>query len=168
MPKDQLPSASRYWREHSLQQIGSRVLGGAANMIVRSYQTYWYFKYVSLLVALAAWLAWREWRGFVALVRRNAGLAVFLALYGVTYLLLVAFYNPVSGTGTTRFIQPHIAPFAFVVLRFASLSPFDRASATMGGVQVTTRHLHLLVSAMLAFDIVFTIWPRLMTTYGGF
>jgi hypothetical protein len=29
-------------------------------------------------------------------------------------------------------------------------------------------HFHLLVSVSLAFDIAFLIWPRLMTTYGGF
>ena len=82
--------------------------------------------------------------------------------------MLVAFYNATSGTGTARFLLAHVAPAAFVLTRFSTLSPFDRASAVVAGVPLTTRHLHLLVSVVLAFDIVFVIWPRLMTTYGGF
>ena len=46
--------------------------------------------------------------------------------------------------------------------------PFCRTEWSIGGLTLGTQHFHMLVSAMLAFDILFVIWPRLMTTYGGF
>src|SRR5207302_5269504 len=55
MPVDELPSASRYWREHTIEQIARRVAGGFHDMFDRSYNTYWYLKYLTLytLIALA-------------------------------------------------------------------------------------------------------------------
>jgi len=168
MPVSELPGPARYWREHSLAQIASRLEAGFEDMIVRSYQTFWYLKYVCLFFALTALLIASRPRAFVGLVRRNAGLFAFLVLYAIMGLLTTAFYSPISGTGTTRFLLAHVLPASFVLFRFFTRPPFAEASGTIAGVTVTTGHFHLLVSVVLGLDIVFTVWPRLMTTYGGF
>ena len=43
-----------------------------------------------------------------------------------------------------------------------------RTEWTPRETSITMGHVHLLISAMLVFDLLFVIWPRLMTTYGGF
>jgi len=93
---------------------------------------------------------------------------VFLLAYAVTYLLGIAFYAPVSGTGTTRFLIAHLLPLLFVVSLLLVREPFCSAEWRLAGLRLQTQHFHLLISAMLAFDLLFIIWPRLMTTYGGF
>jgi hypothetical protein len=168
MPASELPSLARYWREHSAGQIASRLAEGFEDMIVRSYQTFWFLKYLCLFFALTAVLVASHLRAFADLVRTHAGLFAFLVLYAGTYLFATAFYNATSGTGTARFLLAHVAPAAFVLSRFSTRSPFAGTSATLAGVTVTTAHVHLFVSALLGMDIAFTIWPRLMTTYGGF
>ena len=93
---------------------------------------------------------------------------MFLTLYAVTYLVGIAFYEPVSGTGTTRFLIAHLLPLLFVLSLFFTREPFRRTEWRVGRINLSTAHFHWLVSAMLAFDLAFVIWPRLMTTYGGF
>lgn len=168
MPESELPSASRYWRAHSLAQIGSRLLAGLEDMVVRSYRTFWFLQYLVVFAAITLWLVVCQRPAFAALVRRRAGLFAFLVLYALTFTLLIAFYNPTSGTGTTRFLLAHVLPAAFVFLRFWTLPPFAEASTNLAGARVTTAHAHLLVSVLLGLDILFVIWPRLMSTYGGF
>jgi hypothetical protein len=168
MPADELPSAARYWREHTVAQIVSRVGAGFADMAERSYKTYWYLTYVVAYLAFAVVLAVRRRRALRRLIGDHPAAAAFLVLYAVTYLLGIAFYAPVSGTGTTRFLLAHVLPLLFVLSLFFAREPFCRTEWTCAGLTLRTPHFHLLISAMLAFDLLFVIWPRLMTTYGGF
>jgi hypothetical protein len=102
-------------------------------------------------------------------VRQNLPLAVFLALYGGSHLLLIAFYEPISGTGTTRFLIAHLTPFLYACSRYlAHPEVVATSNWTIGGVRVGVRHLHLLTTVVLALDLAFWTWPRVMTSYGGF
>jgi hypothetical protein len=169
MPAEQIPSAAKYWRSHTTGQIASRVAGGFRDMLVRSYRTYAYFKYVAWYLALLAIVILSSPATFSRLVRRNVPLVAFLALYGLSHLLLIAFYAPVSGTGTTRFLIAHLTPFFYAASRY--LTHPDVVGTTswkIGGVRVGVQHLHVLTSVMLAGDVAFWIWARVMTTYGGF
>jgi hypothetical protein len=38
----------------------------------------------------------------------------------------------------------------------------------VAGVDVGLPHLHLALLLTISLDLTFTLWPRLMTTYGGF
>jgi hypothetical protein len=89
-------------------------------------------------------------------------------MYATVYLFGIAFYAPVSGTGTTRFLIAHLLPLLFVLSLLFTREPFRSTEWQLGRLRLQTRHFHLVVSAMLAFDLLFVIWPRLMTTYGGF
>jgi membrane protein implicated in regulation of membrane protease activity len=168
MPAAELPSASRYWREHTVGQIAARVMHGLWNMVERSYVTYWYFGYLTLYTLLAAEVINKHRIAFSNLVRRHPAIASFLALYSITYLLGIAFYEPISGTGTTRFLLAHVLPYLFVISLLVNREPFCRSEWTVGATTVNVQHVHVFVSALLAFDLTFTIWPRLMSTYGGF
>jgi hypothetical protein len=168
MPPNELPSASRYWREHTVSQISSRIGGGLWDMVDRSYKTYWYFKYVVLYLACVLALAVHARRELTAVIRRHVAAALFLLLYAAVYLLGIAFYAPVSGTGTTRFLIGHLTPLFFVLSLLLAESALRTTEWRVAGARVTLQHFHLLVFVSLAFDIAFVIWPRLMNTYGGF
>jgi hypothetical protein len=168
MPAEDLPSASRYWREHTVAQIASRVAGGFWDMVDRSYKTYWYFKYVILYVACALAVLMSRVNEFRARIRAKPAAAVFLLLYAAVYLFGIAFYAPVSGTGTTRFVIAHLTPLFFVLSLLLASDWLSSAEWRVAGTRMTLQHFHMLVFISLIFDIAFVIWPRLMTTYGGF
>jgi len=168
MPPDALPSASRYWREHTIGQITGRIAAGLHDMIVRSYRTYWYFKYVVLYTLVALAVIARRRADVASLVRTYPALVTFLVLYAVVYVVAIAFYAPVSGTGTTRFLLAHVLPYLFMLSWLFDREPFCRTEWRARDTSVTIPHVHLLVSAILVSDLIFTFWPRLMTTYGGF
>ena len=168
LPPSEIPSPGKYVRTHSVADILERIGGGFEDMAVRSYRTFWYLKYVVLYCGFAVVLALVNRAAFASLVRRRWALVVFLAIYAGVYATAVAFYSPISGTGTTRFLQPHLAPLLFVLSLFFTSKPFSETRWSFGDTTFTAAHFHLVVFATLALDLVFTVWPRLMTTYGGF
>jgi hypothetical protein len=168
LPPEQLPGMRKYWKGHTFKQILDRLRGGFEDIVVRSYRTYWYLKYVALYAAFALAVIATNWRAFARLVRERAAIFLFMSLYGAAYLCAVAFYSPVSGTGTTRFLLAHVAPLMFVLSCFLARPPFRLTQWTVGGVTVTLAHFHLLVLVTIGLDLTFALWPRLMTTYGGF
>jgi hypothetical protein len=168
MPADQIPSAAKYLRSHTPAQIAERVGGGLKDMAVRSYRTYGYLKYLVWYLALLAIVILASPSLFVSLVRRYPALAAFLGLYAVSHLLLVAFYEPISGTGTTRFLIAHLTPFFYAASRYLAHPEVAAISWRIGGVQVGVRHLHVVTTVLVAVDLSVWVWPRVMTTYGGF
>ena len=168
MPESELPSAGRYLREHTVGQIASRILSGFEDMATKSVQMYEYLPYL-LLYLLASLIVLSTRRAGVGrLLRSNLPLVVFLILYAVIYLLAIAFYYPTSGTGTARFLLAHLLPLFFAISFLLTRTPIEDTRWQIGGTRIGVRHFHLLVFVLLAVDVAFHVWPRLMTTYGGF
>jgi hypothetical protein len=168
LPPSDIPSMQKYWRTHTVRQIANRVGGGFLDMLVGSYNTFWILKYLVLYLALALALIASNRPAFADLIRSNRSTAWFLGLYGAVYLLAIAFYAPISGTGTMRFLQAHVAPLMFVLSSFFACKPFSDTRWSIAGTLITPAHVHLLVFVTLGLDLTFTLWPRLMSTYGGF
>ena len=168
MPVSDLPGPRRYWREHTIGQIAARVGNGFEDMLVVSYRTYGFLPYLALYGGMLAVIAGTHRGTLRHLARANGWRVLFLVCYGLVYLVATAFYHPTSGTGTARFLLAHLMPLLFVLSRLFSNGEVRQLSWRLGGVPVTMGHFHLLVSATLALDIAFRLWPRLMTTYGGF
>jgi hypothetical protein len=168
LPRSQIPGPARYWREHTVSQILARLGRGFEDMLRQAYQTFWFFKLTLLYVLLSAALIWSSPRRFAGLVRDHAPLVVFLVLYAAVYLLAIAFYHPISGTGTARFLLAHLAPLLFAIAWFATRTRLRDTRWTVAGIELTPAHVQLLVTATIALDMAFTFWPRLMGTYGGF
>jgi hypothetical protein len=168
MPASELPSATRYLREHSFGQIAGRIGSGFEDMGRKSAQMYEYLPYLLLyLAALSIVLITR--RAIVArMIRWNLPLVAFLIVYALVYLFAIAFYYPTSGTGTARFLLAHLAPLFFVISYFLSRQPIQQSPWQVAGARITVRQFQLLVLGILTADVAFHLWPRLMSTYGGF
>ena len=165
LPDDQLPGPARYWREHSLRQIADRLAGGFARMALDLWSGFWVLKFAILAVLLTGVAAWPQRTRVAALARDHLPLVVFGALYFVLHLGLAAFYAPVSGTGVARFTLAQYLPLLFVAaaLRHRPTSEPQWPRARSRGMTV-----EWILLATLALDLPFSIWPRLLTTYGGF
>ena len=101
------------------------------------------------------------------MVRDHVWPFTFMVMYTVVYLFAIAFYDPTANTWTPRLVQAHLAPLLFVLSCFFAREPFSETRWNVGGTAVTPLHFHLLVFVTMALDLTFTIWPRLMTTFGG-
>lgn len=168
MPAGRLPSMGTYLRTHSPRLIVTRIRGGFVDMLKQSYNTYWYFKYAVMYVVFAGVLLASNRPAAVEVVRQNAALFGFLVIYAAVYLLLTAFYRPVSSTGTARYLLTHVAPLMFVLSFLAARAPFRDTVWPVGAIEISPTHFHWLVSITLGLDLTFSLWFRLMTTYGGF
>ncbi len=168
MPVSELPSAERYLREHSAGQILQRVGSGFEDMAIESVQMYEYLPYLVLYLTAGLIVAVTRPNVVRPLLRANRPLVVFLLLYAVVYLFAIAFYYPTSGTGTARFLLAHLTQLFFAISYLLSRQPVSGASWHIGRLAVGVRHFHLFVFSLLALDVAFHVWPRLMTTYGGF
>ena len=167
MPESEMPSMRKYLREHSAGQIATRIKDGLTEMVVVSYTRLWYFKYVTLYLAFAAALFASRSRAVAAIVAEQPALAGFLVLYGITYVLAVAFYKPISGT-TLRMLLTHVLPLLFALSRAFAHPRLRDTQWSVGGMLVTPRHFLGFVLLTMIFDAAFTIWPRLMTDFAGY
>ncbi len=168
MSADEMPSPGRYLRTRSISQIAARLAGGFTDIIVRSYNTYWYFSFVLAYLGLAAAVIAARPRAFASLVRSNAAFTLFLVAYATVYLAGTAFFSVTSSTGTTRFFITHLTPLLFTLSYLISLTPFRDTTWRIGRLAVRPAHAHIAIAVSLAIGIAFFWWPRLMTTYGGF
>jgi hypothetical protein len=133
-------------------------------MVVDLWSGFWTLKFAVLSVVLTVIAIWPR-RALVAhLVRRYWPVTAFVLVYFLAHATLTAFYAPISGTGVARFSLAMYLPLLFVA---AAL----RHQASLTGADAGWRaraHLEWFISLTLALDIPFSIWPRLMSTYGGF
>ncbi|HET9418109.1 MAG TPA: hypothetical protein VFO30_02110, partial [Chthoniobacterales bacterium] len=107
---NELPSAAKYWREHSLGQIVHRLGNGLASMLKRSAKPTGYYKFV-LLFAVAGAFALRRGESTIAFVKQRAFAASFCILFMVVYVLLYAWYGAIITD--SRFILSLFLPFIF-------------------------------------------------------
>jgi hypothetical protein len=123
LPADQLPGAARYWREHTIAQIASRIAAGFGDMVTRSCATCWYS-----ITWCAIWCLGRlgveTLEGVCDADSRTPGDRRVSPDCALVYSFGIAFYAPVSGTGTTRFLIAHLLPLLFVLSLLFTREPF--------------------------------------------
>ena len=146
----------------------ARLDSGLRDMAIKSYQMFGYLPYLMAYLAMLGAVLATRWTVVSRMLREHARLAVFVAAYGVIYLLAIAFYYPTSGTGTGRFLLAHLTPLFFAISVLCSNQRLRNTSWSLAGLRVGVQQFNLLVFGLLVLDVVFRLWPRLMTTYGGF
>jgi hypothetical protein len=168
LPQEQLPNFRTYWASHTVGQIIERLSEGLTDMVVRSYTAYGYLKYLVLYLGFALVLVAANPGAAATLARQQWALLLFLLAYAAVYLAGTAFFVPISGTGSMRFLLAHAAPLFFVLSCFFARAPFCATVWSVGRVRLTATHFHVFVLAIIGLELTFTLWRRLMTTYGGF
>lgn len=167
-PPSLRPGPSKYWREHSLADIGGRIGNGFRDMVAVSFRGFMFLSPLALYALAAALVVATRPSIVSGLVRRHLALAVFLLIYAGLYLPTIAFYEPTSGTGTARFLLAHFAPLLFALTALLTHPEVAAERWHAGGLLLTVRHFHWMVAVIWAADLIFVLPHRLMTTYGGF
>ena len=67
-----------------------------------------------------------------------------------------------------RFGLDDLPPLLFALTMLLTNRDVEAERWSAGGVELTTRHFHWLLTAILITDLVFVLPHRLLTTYGGF
>ena len=79
LPADRIPGPAKYWREHSLQEIGARLAGGFRQMAIDLWSGFWALKFALLSTGFAAAAVWPRRAAIPALVRRHWPVVAFAA-----------------------------------------------------------------------------------------
>jgi hypothetical protein len=134
LPPEQVPSAAKYWREHSIGDIASRLLGGVIGRLTHNARLDGYWKYGVLLALMVAGLAFYRREQFVELVRARFFLALFLFLFFGSYLALFAWYERIANDA--RFLLLLFLPFTFAAWRLI-VRLGDGIMLTLGNARVS-------------------------------
>lgn len=116
LPFNQVPSLTKYWREHSTARIASRLVHGLRRLATQNARAIGYYKFVVALV-LAGVALWARHRPRAReLLLKNPFAAVFCVLFFSIYLLLYAWYDAI--VNDTRFVLSIFLPFVFAASVF--------------------------------------------------
>lgn len=168
MPAADLPGPARYLHEHTAAQIAARLAGGFADMGVVLRRDFDLLPYLALYGGMFVLLIGTRRQVLAAMARAHLWPVTLLALYAVTYLMATAFYHPISGTGTGRFLLAHALPLFFILSRIIGSARLAGTGWQIAGVRLDASRFQQLVSAVILFNVAVRVWPRLMQTYGGF
>jgi len=116
-PTDEIPSASRYWRTHSLSQITARFSYGFATL-ARQFFNAAYSRYVLALGAVCVFLMWQQRKRFCECTKYDAIVVAFTIAVIAGYLVVYAWYAPVAFGD--RFILSLLLLILFAELLFIS------------------------------------------------
>jgi hypothetical protein len=165
MPADEIPSMSKYLREHSPIQIGLRFAHGARVVIDEVVHSYGYFKYIVFYGGLLLFAGLWQWKRTWKLIQANLFLVSFAVIYFTAYFLLYFWYSPiVSGN---RLILAQFIPLLFAVS--AGLKTLLGGSEIkLSGLRMERlTAINLAILCVLAVDIFFILTMRVGHMIGG-
>jgi hypothetical protein len=130
LPPEQLPSMRKYWREHSVAEIGGRIFHGALDLGTQNALAIGYYKFVLALLIASLLLASQHRARLREVIASNGGEAAFCFLFFAGYFLLYAWYDKIIND--SRFVLSIFVPFVFAASVLALRLARDRA-VSMGG-----------------------------------
>ena len=153
LPPDQLPSPRKYWREHSVAQIGARIWNGALDLTTKNLRFIAYYKFVLALVVTAVVLSLRAGRQVRDLLARNPFVALFCLLYFAAYWLLFSWYSAI--VNDTRFVMSIFLPVVFAVSLFVLRLGRDRQLTFAGRRIPFDQFFGGLLLGLCAIDVAY-------------
>ncbi len=180
LPPEQIPTMTRYFREHSSAQILSRVTSGLLKAHRAAMRSYGYYKFVLLYAGFAALaLVLREFGEIAARSReprrgragpdraRSVAAAVFVVGWIGGYLILVAWVsatNPGITRLTLQVFLPLMAVLSWLATRGDAVAPRLGLAGQRGAL---SQMFCLVMLALLSVDFYFGLSHRLMTVFAG-
>ena len=130
LPPEQLPSFSKYWKEHSTAQIARRLLHGSWNLVTQNAMAIGYWKFMAAFVVTGAVFCAQQSGKVRQLLRENLFPAAFCILFFCAYFGLYAWYQAI--VSDTRFILSIFLPCAVAASLFLLRIGRGRAIAVAG------------------------------------
>ncbi len=165
MPPEELPSASKYLKEHSLGNIVARLKSGV-RVLGWVVQTYGYWKYVLFYGGCALLILGLNWRWGVGLIRQHPFVALFGLGFMAGYVLLFAWYIPIARGN--RLVLALFLPFMFSagwILR--ARAALERGEGDPPRWPAWYRAIHIVMIVGVALELHGILTDRLVTMYAG-
>jgi len=170
MPSEELPGAAKYLREHTPAQIFERFFSGFLVIMITTANSYGYLVYFCLLAGFVLTLAIVNRQRTIAIIKKYSFVALFVSSFFATYLLLYAWYWPISSGN--RFILALFSPIMFT-LAFVMYRLFEKQLSLQKNQHSQNRVnlgqlLNWVLFAVLLIDGYIILTMRIGTIYGGF
>ncbi|HEY54504.1 MAG TPA: hypothetical protein G4N94_13725, partial [Caldilineae bacterium] len=164
MPPEELPSMSKYFREHTRQQILDRLQNGAQKVMYGVLHSYGYFRYVVIYASFLAIAVIWQWRKAKRTFISNPLLYLFLPSYFSAYFILYFWYAPIAKGN--RLILAQFLPLIFI-LTWRSTRLLREVRLKIGRSSIDAIVVfNIVVLALLLIDLPCLI-ARTGELYGG-
>ena len=164
LPPDQIPSARKYFREHTVGQIAARQWAGMRLQIKNLVGAHGSFKYLALAFAAAGLMAWRNRTLLRAWAHPHRWPMGFAAAYLSLSFLAISWYSILADG--SRFVMALYLPLLFSGFWLATHLPDTQV--TLAGRTASLRDLlQRVVTAILGVEIPFNLLVRLTDEFGG-
>jgi hypothetical protein len=171
MPENQIPTFSKYMREHSLDQIYQRFVRGLKNHFNNIINPYSFFNYTLLYFSILVIFGLINYKSSAKLIQKSFWPVIFISGFLIAYLLSYAWFSPISSWDTYRFTYTLFLPFLFwasiAVHKLATESP---EIMLLGRITRPGQYLKLIditILGLIILDIVHYIPGRIMSGQFG-
>ena len=170
IPPDEIPSAAKYFREHTTAQLFQRMFDGFLVILITTTNSYGYLTYFCLLSGVVFAVALITHQQTRHLIRTHACVSLFVISFFCVYLLLYAWYWPISSGN--RFVLALFSPLMFT-LAYLLFRLFDQQLALKisrhSQTQVNLGQLlNWIMFVVLLVDGYIILTVRVGAVYGGF
>jgi hypothetical protein len=153
LPPEQLPSAGKYWREHSIGQIAYRIGHGLRDLATQNAMAIGYYKFVVALALAAAILCARHRRRARHILAEHPFAALFCVSFVALYLILFGWYDMI--VNDTRFVLLIFLPFLFAASIFVLALARDRVVTIAGRRLAFPEFFAGLLLALTMIDVLY-------------
>jgi hypothetical protein len=153
LPPEQIPSFSKYWREHSIGQMAWRLIRGSWNQVTQNAMAIGYYKLAMAFLVAGAVLSRRHQARTRQLLVENRFAASFCILFFCGYFVLYAWYQTL--VADTRFILALFLPSAFAASLFLMRLGKDRVITLAGRQLAFERFFPAILIGLSLVDVVY-------------
>lgn len=166
MPADQIPSFSKYWREHTLGAILRRFTRGFRdiwNTVTRSYGYADFLLVYSIAIVLI--IVKNRSPVLTRLRRAHPSVILFVAGYFLGYTSLYAWYTPIAGGN--RFVLSLFLPAMLMILRALTYLQRHNLRCNCFGKEISPSSVSVTVLLFLSSYVLTVFSHRISSMYGG-
>jgi hypothetical protein len=166
MPAQEIPSAAKYWHEHTLGQIMARLTHGFIIVTTNAMGGIGYAQFFCIYLLICIWAIVKRYRDFIEFLKRDNhfAVAVSLALYFLLYYGLYIF-GAVIFKGPRHALAQYV-PALFVMFYFLSKFGFSSFSDKIK-CWFTVREIHIAVFCLLVLDLIFFVPYKIYMVFNG-
>jgi hypothetical protein len=166
MPLEDIPSAGKYWQEHTIPQILGRLVQGLVITTTNALGGFGYAQYfcIYLVICILAIIKQRE--RIHDYLKRDSNYIIVLSIisYFMFYYMLYVF-GAVIFKGPRHPLGQYL-PAMFVMFYLLSKLGYSHYSRKLG-CQFNLREVHIVVFCLLMLDLIFNMPYKLYKVFGG-
>jgi len=166
MPEDQIPSFQKYIREHSIEDIGNRIVKGSEEQWDRIIHSFGYAEFLAIYGFLILIIIGQNLNWFRSVLSRTSpSLLLFLLGYFAGYIFLNIWFTPLADG--TRFMLALFLPALFILLSLISRAQSDDLRINFFGREFPISIVSKIVLLYLIVYLIFFYPVRVTNMFGG-